>query len=121
MLENNTNNNNDIIITTNQKEDENKKVIHKQNGTESVNKYDFNLIKIVTDFILNEKKFAENCRKINNENKLSERIILGIEHVDEIIVEKKLTGKSLQEKSSPVQEKKITKSADEVKGKSFFL
>lgn len=123
ILENNTNNNNVTIITTNQKEDENTKVIQQQNGTESVNKYDFNLIKIVTDFILNEKKFAENCRKINyeNKNKLRERIILGIEHVDEKVIEKKLTLKSLEGKSSPAKDKTITSSTEEVKGKTFFV
>lgn len=128
ILENNTNNNNDIIINTNQKkEDENKKIkinkkiIHKQNGTESVNKKtDFNLIKIVTDFILNEKKFAENFRKINyeNNNKLRERIILGIEHVDDKITEKKLQSQSIK---ATAQEKNNSKSIEEVKGKTLKI
>lgn len=72
---------------------------------------------------MNEKKFAENCKKINyeNKNKLRERIILGIEHVDEKVIEKKLKSKTLQGKSSPAQEKKISSSTEEVKGKNFLF
>lgn len=71
---------------------------------------------------MNEKKFAENCRKINyeNKNKLRERIILGIEHVDEKVIEKKLTLKTLEGKLSPAKDKTITSSTEEVKGKTFF-
>lgn len=122
ILENNTINNNDIVINTNQnEEDENKKVIHKQqNGTESANQNDFNLIKIVTDFILNEKKLAEKCRKMNYENKneLSERIILGVEHdVQEKVIEKRLEVETLKALPVPVQEKVLSRKTEKAKGK----